>query len=162
MSIQQEILKNLEFEYGKVTYTENKGLITYVIAFDYTAAPSLLTIEYNRHKSEISLVMSYAEDFLTLAKNNLDKSYKIRMYLDVFYAEPTVSIENGNMVISHTYSFASDTFSYRAFSNCLATVEKMTHEVNHMLTTKKFETDEYQDIIYGGGMFERLTGEHND
>ncbi|GAA0370961.1 hypothetical protein GCM10008932_22970 [Alkalibacterium iburiense] len=162
MAIQHNLLRNLRFEYGKVTYTEEDPIYTYVISFEYTAAPSLLTITYDEKRSTVSVVMTYIENFVTLAKNDLRKTYQILMYLDVFYATPTVSTENGNMILTNTYTFEPGDFDYKTFSGYLSTIEKMTHEVNHMLSTKDFESDEYQNTIYGGGMFELMTWDLED
>lgn len=162
MSIQRELFTNLNYDYGKVTYSENGNIFTYTIDFDYTAAPSVLKIEYDSDKATISLVMSYIDSFIALAKNDLKKSYQILMYLDVFYSEPDVCTDEGNIIISNSYTFEPGDFNYTQFSQHLTTIEKMTHEINHMLSTKDFDTDLYQDTIYGGGMFNLMTWESSD
>lgn len=162
MTIQNELLKNLQFEYGEVAYRKKDTLFTYDISFDYTVAPSLLTIKYDSDSSKISIVMSYAEDFFALAKNDLKKTNQILKYLDFFHSEPTVSIENGNMLLSHSYSFEPETFDYKIFSKRVTTIEKMTHEVNYMLSTKDLKIEDYQDTIHGGGIFEWITPDYTD
>lgn len=137
MIIRDKLMDQLTYIYGDIILTKtSKGTYRYRYNFDYTNNPMELTVNYLTAESKLEIKLTFLDDYKSII-NNDKKANKILKYLEVFYKEADVQINDRKLVISSDYTFNPFTFDIDSFSHKVDTIEQMGRDVNDMVSTTK-------------------------
>ena len=119
ITIYKDVLNYLRDKYGDIAASEPKeGNFRFTYAFDYAPHPMALTIDYLTEESEITITLRFMNDYTSLVSNE-NKAHKILMFLDVFYTEPRVKLNEGKLTIKADCVFTPSDFDIDVFSSKL-------------------------------------------